>query len=567
MTKIFLYAISAIITFAIYYTLRGREAKGLIYIQRYSLGLAVAAVIAAFDKSPNYEFGIWLLAGAGIYIFINLGLLAYNAIFKGAAFLGLGKSDNGAAGDHIRGARLVDGRQLQKILAKEKADLTVGAQKIPERLEALHFLIAGTTGVGKSVAISEMLDGIADRGDRVFLADAGGNFLKNYYRPERGDIILNPLDGRAVSWSPLAEMESAWDADQIAKSIVPNGDGGSKEWNQYAQTIASAILRHCWENNLTNADIFRIAVVADIEELREIFAGTPAQALVADGNERMFGSIRGIVGTYITPFQYLDPAAGVDNGFSLKTITQSEKANNWLFFNFRDDQLETLAPIIAAMTDIISKSILSMEADSDRKFWLILDEFASLGRITSIIDFLTKARKNGGRAVIGVQTVSQLKSAYGANDASTLLSNCSSQVVFRVPDPETSDIMSRMLGDQQISRVVQSGGESSQAMSFTKNQSENWSQQITTERVIMPSEIQNLETFHAILNLAGKIPAAPILLEPRDRPKVAATFEKATRQAIKIAVPAKTETDKVKTPEYETVKDDDLPDFNSADLI
>lgn len=485
MTKIFLYAISAIITAAIYFILRGREAAPARFIRHYALGLVIAAGLNIFDfGNESYDFGLWLLGGIGIYTLIYLYIIAHNIIFKGAAIFGFGGSDNGVAGDHIRGARLINGKQLQKILSKEKGDLTVGAQKIPERLEALHFLVAGATGVGKSVAISEMLDGIDERGDRVFLADAGGNYLKSYYQPERGDIILNPLDARAVNWSPLAEMQGAWDSDQISKSIIPDGDGESKEWNQYAQTIASAILRHCWENNLTNADIFRIAVVAEIAELREIFAGTPAQALVADGNERLFGSIRGIVATYITPFQYLDPTAGVDNGFSLKTITQSEKANNWLFFNFRDDQLSTLAPIIAAMTDIISKSILSMEADSNRKFWLILDEFASLGRITSILDFLTKARKNGGRAVIGVQTVSQLKSAYGANDASTLLSNCSSQIVFRVPDPETSDIMSRMLGDQQISRVVQSGGESSQSMSFTKNASENWSQQIATERVI-----------------------------------------------------------------------------------
>ena len=93
---------------------------------------------------------------------------------------------------------------------------------------------------------------------------------------------------------------------------------------------------------------------------------------------------------------------------SLKDIVASENAKGWLFFNFRDDQLENLKPIIAAMADIISKTILSMEESKTRKFWMIIDEFASLGRIGSILDFLTKARKNGGRAILGLQTVSQL---------------------------------------------------------------------------------------------------------------------------------------------------------------
>lgn len=117
-------------------------------------------------------------------------------------------------------------------------------------------------------------------------------------------------------------------------------------------------LKHCWQNNLTSADIFKLAAVADIKELREIFAGTPlAQPFAEEGNERMFGSVRAIVGRYISPFQYLEADAGVDNGFSLKEIVSSENAKGWLFFNFRDDQLETIKPIIAAMADIISKTI------------------------------------------------------------------------------------------------------------------------------------------------------------------------------------------------------------------
>lgn len=567
MIDIFLFAITGIIAFAGYWILRGRDGKVFPLVRQWLLACTIVAAGSAI-KGDAYSLPQLLLAGAIVQFLIFYLIL--NVLAKVGIHFNFGGSDadaSGAGGDHIRGAKLVNGKQLQKILKNETGDLTIGEQRIPERLEALHFLIAGATGVGKSVAISEMLDSIAQRGDRVFLADAGGNYLKAYFNADRGDLILNPLDARAVGWSPLAEMEGVWDADQIAKSIIPDGEGSSTEWNQYAQVITSAILKHCWQNKLTNTDIFRIAIIADVTELREIFAGTPAQPLVAEGNERMFGNVRGIIGTKISPFQYLDPAAGANNGFSLKSVIQDDNAQNWLFFNFRDDQLSTLAPIIAAMTDIISKSILSMEADANRKFWLILDEFASLGRISSILDFLTKARKNGGRAVIGVQTVSQLKSAYGMADASTLLANCSSQVVFRVPDPETADIMSRMLGDQQISRIIQSGGESSQSMQVGGSKSENWSQQITTERVILPSQLQNMETLNAILNLAGDIPAAPILLEPRDRAKVAETFQKAKREAIKIAAPAKAAETQEPTETQSTVSESDLPGIESNDVI
>ncbi|WP_287965317.1 type IV secretion system DNA-binding domain-containing protein [Diaphorobacter sp.] len=478
MTNILLYSITAILAAAGFWVLRGRESRVLVYLRHFSAALAVASVVVVFEGKEAYDIGKLLLGAViGLATLFYLPINIYHRFKNGLGKYGISFGDSSGSGagggDYIRGAQLVNGMQLQKILKKESGSLTVGGQKIPERLEARHFMLAGSTGVGKSVAISEMLDGIAARGDRVFIADAGGNFLKNYFDEERGDIILNPLDSRAVSWSPLAEMEGPWDADLIAKSIVPDGDGGSKEWNQYAQVITGAVLKHCWQNQLTNFDIFRLAIIANIEELRMVFEGTPAQPLVAAGNEKMFGSIRGIVGTYISPFQYLDPAAGANNGFSLKSIVETEDAKSWLFFNYPDKQISTVAPIIAAMTDIVSKSILSLEADNNRKFWLVIDEFASVGRISSILDFLTKARKNGGRAIIGVQTISQLKSAYGINDASTLMSCLSSQIVFRVPDPDTADVMSRLLGDQQISRIIQSGGESSQSMQVGGSKSEN----------------------------------------------------------------------------------------------
>ncbi len=523
------YIICGITSAGCFVILKDRLGAAGVYLRTLALAGTAAAVLGVFGILGAFSIGNYL--GGILFLWLAVGIIyrIINKIGQGAGWLAAlfgfgGDDDNG----HIRGAKIVSGNELNKILKSEEGDLSIAGHKVPAKLEALHFLVAGATGVGKSVAICEMLDGIAARGDRVFLADAGGNFLKAYYKPERRDLILNPLDSRAVNWSPLAEMRSIWDADLISMSIIPDGEGSNAEWNKYAQNVASAILRHCWQNKLTNKDIYRLAIIADVKELRDIFEGTPAQPLLAEGNERMFGSVRGIIGTYLSPFQFLDQDAGVETGFSLKTIVESEKATGWLFFNFRDDQLNTLKPIIAAMCDIISKTILSMEADNKRKFWLILDEFASIGRISSILDFLTKARKNGGRAVVGVQAVSQLKGVYGQADASTLLSCLSSQLVFRVPDPETADIMSRLLGEQQISRVVQSGGssKSSSAQQFfgSKSSSENWSQQITTERAVMASELQNLETLHAYLNYAGDIPAAPVILAPKNREQIAVSF-------------------------------------------
>lgn len=494
--------------------------------KRFYSSVAYAGFLSAFVAANNNigvgaVFQLWFFSAIAFIVFFWLwGLRS--------------KSDDSS---HLRGTRLVTGQQLQQILKSEEADITIGLQKYPRRIENLHLLITGATGTGKSVAISEMLDGIEKRGDRVFLADAGGNFLKNRYNAKRGDIVLNPFDARCPSWSPLAEMQGDWDADRIAKSIVPEGDGASREWNEYARTFVSAVLRYTWRANGTNAEISRLGLVSGTEELRAIFAGTPAAALVAEGNDKMLASVRAIAGTYLSPFQYLDPNAG-RNGFSLQKFASDDGGRGWVFCTFRDDQLATLRPLIACFTDIVSTAILSLDADPNRKFWLILDEFASLGKVSSIYDFLTKARKAGGRAVIGLQSVAQLRDAYGRDGAQTLLSCLSSKLVLRCPDPETAEIMSKALGEQQFVRVVQSGGWSaSSGVNDSSGHHENWQQQVATERVVLPSDLQKLPDLTGYLDLAGDIPPAPVKLFPRQRETVAKTFEPAAPREPVIPAP------------------------------
>ena len=77
--------------------------------------------------------------------------------------------------------------------------------------------------------------------------------------------------------------------DKIAQFIIPGGD----EWGGYAQAFVSAILKHAWNNKLNSGDINRLVNTAGADELREIFAGTPAAHLNADA--RVFSAVRAIV--------------------------------------------------------------------------------------------------------------------------------------------------------------------------------------------------------------------------------------------------------------------------------
>src|SRR3546814_12370159 len=82
----------------------------------------------------------------------------------------------------------------------------------------------GTTGSGKTTALRQLLDGIEARGDASLVYDTSGEFIAHYYRPERGDVILNPFDDRCAFWTPFAEIAHPAASARLAHHLTPWAD-------------------------------------------------------------------------------------------------------------------------------------------------------------------------------------------------------------------------------------------------------------------------------------------------------------------------------------------------------
>ena len=482
--------------------------------------VAVGAVTVLFAVGEMFTHSIWFTAAAVIAYICCIFLAWIWDDHKRA-----GNGDNGL----LRGARMLSAPDLSNMVLSRhnRADLQIGGVPVPWDFETRGFLFSGAPGTGKSVAITAMLDVIYQRGDSGFIADRNGSYTARYFNPER-DIILNPLDARAVEWSPLAEMQHEYDAETIAKSLIPDAIGDAGEWNRYAQVIISAILLHCWKLDLPNSEIVRLAQQADIKELAQVFEGQAAIGLLQ--NDKMFGSIRGIVSTYTSGLNRLIQATGRD-AFSIKKAVSGgygEGEARFMFFPYLADQMKPLRTIIAAMADIFADAVMVLPPSFDRRIWLVLDEFASLGRVESLENFLTNARKHGGSAILGMQAISQVYSLNGRENATSMLSSISNSLTLRAPDAETAEYLSKGFGDKQILRVMQSGGSSSNAQGDSS--SSNWSQQIVTERLVLPAEISSMPDLCGYFKLSGDLPCAPVRLAlPAQRQPVAEPFEPAAR--------------------------------------
>jgi len=409
---------------------------------------------------------------------------------------------------HRRGARVLDMRQRSRVARQRRAvaaQVTLAGIGVPPRDETKHFKLIGTTGTGKSTAIRELLEAALLRGDRAVVTDPEGAYLERFLDPTRGDVVLNPFDPRSVRWDPFAEVTEAYDMDQLARSLVPDGDSGAgREWRGYARTFISSVLRQLQLAGVRDCEeLYRVLMMAGVTELRTLLDGTAAQAFVEVENERMFRSIRSVAAHAVAALEFIAIQRAVP--FGIRNWVRSGRGS--LFLPYSARQIATLAPVISAWVRIAIYETMTPvvgSAETDQRLWFIVDELDALGAIDGLKDALARLRKFGGRCVLGLQSIAQVSATYGAQEAHTIVENCGNSLILRCSASEhggTARFASQLIGQREVLRpqlsVSREGG-----FGRRRLRSRSQSDQVVIEDAVLPSEIEQLPDLSGYLKLA-----------------------------------------------------------------
>ena len=257
--------------------------------------------------------------------------------------------------------------------------ITLAGVAVPEQDETKHFKLIGTTGTGKSTAIQEILTNALARGDRAVIADPDAGYLERFYRPDRGDVILNPFDERSVKWDLFSEINSAYDVEQLCRSLIPDHEGQDRSWRAYARTFFTAVTRQAHQAGIKDVDeLYRLLVAADAEELRELVRGTPAQPFLDEHNNRMFDSIRSVTSSAVGALEYVGRQDAP--AFSVKKWV-SEKTPGVLFIPYKAGQIAALSSAISAWMRLAIFEAMDQKeqrgtvaGDSSERLWFVVDE-------------------------------------------------------------------------------------------------------------------------------------------------------------------------------------------------
>jgi hypothetical protein len=400
-------------------------------------------------------------------------------------------------------------------------ELTLAGHAVLVEDETKHFKLVGTTGTGKSTAISEMLTGALGRGDRAVIADPDGGYLHRFYDPRRGDAILNPFEPRSVKWDLFGEIDNDYDVEQLARSLIPDHEGADRSWRGYARTFFSAVTAQARAAGTRDvSELYRLLVIAGTAELKTLVAGTPAQPFLEEHNGRMFDSIRSVTSSAVGALEYIARQDG--RPLSVREWVRGQAAAQgvpaaWadrgvLFMPYRAGQIAALRSTISAWMRLAIFEAMNREDEGER-LWFVVDELDALGQIDGLKDALARLRKFGGRCVLGFQSVAQVSSTYGAGEAQTIVENCGNTLILRCSGSEhggTSQFASRLIGQREVLRITTSRSQRANEWLPAITRAEH----LSVEPAVMASQIEQLPDLRGYLKFASRPEWRRVRLEP-----------------------------------------------------
>ena len=415
----------------------------------------------------------------------------------------------------IRGSSLVEPHELQ-LKIKEKTSVSpypVAGIYLPQGSETQHIQMVGTTGSGKTVAIRELLSIIRARGERAIIYDKGGTYLSRFYQENR-DIILNPLDARGHAWNVWAECEDKADFEALAEALMPMPVNNTMDpfWVNAARMIFVSTAYELKKNpKRSNIMLLHYLLTADLGRIYDLLKHTEAESLVSTKVQKTALNVKTVMATYLKSLLYLQEQG---EPFSIRNWILDSQQNNFLFVSSDGRKHPTLRPLISAWINTATKEILGMPADEHRRVWFILDELATLHALPFLESVKSESRKFGGCFILGHHGPSQLRKIYGREGASILSNLCSTRLYLRLPEHDDAEVASQNIGTYESEEV----NESVSYGANTMRDGISVSKQVKEKRLVLPSQIQELNDLEGYLRVKGQFPAAKVQLKYVDYP-------------------------------------------------
>lgn len=407
----------------------------------------------SITRSNSYETTLLVIAALPMtYIFLQniIRTLSRNRSFSLiTAFSGRNQS--------VKEKRATTPKAATELLAPTPEGFIFGKQSkkyvIKPTTRDGHILIIGGAGSGKSSCIA--IPSLLSWEERIFAIDIKGELSAAVKRKRPNAKVFNPTDSTAFGYNPFYILGNSLnviqDIREIALSIIPLPPNTKDPfWIESAQNLFTGALLYYYNQGYSFIEaIETIQSVTDEELVTEIYKNDlKARLFVAkfvNLDSKTLGGISSQMANSILVFATDPDIKSALNKNSIITPDDLENGSD-IFISIPEHKLEQWKNLLSL---IINQFLKHFERRPDKEavpVLFLLDEFARLGKIESVVNGLATLRSKKVTITILTQSLAQLDMIYGKEQRQVIADNCQFKAILSATDADTQDYFSKLVG-------------------------------------------------------------------------------------------------------------------------
>lgn len=374
--------------------------------------------------------------------------------------------------------------------------VTDANKKIRCPYNAKHFLVAGTTGSGKTVALSNFIQSAMEKNFPILLVDGKGDIsdgsmleiTKHFCQQYKRNLIIIDMNNpeKSAHYNPFENANATVASDMLIDMSDWSEEHYKSNTKRYLQRVTKLLIM--------NGEVLSFESIITHMSESEFFL--LSNALVEKGiitkeehkrNEELYESAGKVAQGSFARFASLaeSETGNIFNGDGIN-VTSAMKNGDVILFILNPLLYPDTSSLLGRLVLIDSKQAVSNLFDSKVRKFFIFDEI-NVYASSVLLDLVNKSRSANVTCLLGTQSLADLEDVSPQFKQQTI-ENCNNYIVLRQNASQGASEWSETVGTYETMKMTY------QISSDEEEETQKGSARRVREFIIHPDQIKNLKT-------------------------------------------------------------------------